>query len=292
VDARLNSKGSSLLADDLTAFSPDALPSPPALSLAGVTCTFADKADPSRRYTAVRDVTLAVGAGEFVSVVGPTGCGKSTLLNVAAGLLAPSSGTVEVFGTPLAGINRRAGYMFQTDSLMPWRTALQNVAAGLEFRGSDRCEEQAQEWLKRVGLGGFADRYPHQLSGGMRKRVSLAQTLVLDPDIILMDEPFSALDVQTRQLMENEVLAIWAEKKKAVLFITHDLDEAIAMSDRVVCLSAGPASHPIGEFAIDLARPRDVAEVRSTPRFVELHQAIWSVLREEVLAGYRQQLAA
>jgi NitT/TauT family transport system ATP-binding protein len=199
---------------------------------------------------------------------------------------------VAVFGTPLAGINRRAGYMFQSDSLMPWRTALQNVAAGLEFRGSAQPQVQAHAWLKRVGLGGFADRYPHQLSGGMRKRVSLAQTLVLDPDIILMDEPFSALDVQTRQLMENEVLAIWAEKKKAVLFITHDLDEAIAMSDRVVCLSAGPASHPIGEFAIDLPRPRDVAEVRATPRFVELHQAIWSVLREEVLAGYRQQLAA
>jgi NitT/TauT family transport system ATP-binding protein len=175
---------------------------------------------------------------------------------------------------------------------MPWRTALQNVAAGLEFRGSADANAESHRWLKRVGLGGFADRYPHQLSGGMRKRVSLAQTLVLDPDIILMDEPFSALDVQTRQLMENEVLAIWAEKKKAVLFITHDLDEAIAMSDRVVCLSAGPASHPIGEFAIDLARPRDVAEVRATPRFVELHQAIWSVLREEVLAGYRQQLAA
>src|SRR5436190_5357986 len=289
---RLNSTRSSLFADHLTATSSDALPSPPALSLSGVTCTFADKADASRRYTAVRDVTLAVGAGEFVSVVGPTGCGKSTLLNVAAGLLSPSSGTVAVFGTPLAGINRRAGYMFQTDSLMPWRTALQNVAAGLEFRGSAGSREQAHKWLKRVGLGGFADRYPHQLSGGMRKRVSLAQTLVLDPDIILMDEPFSALDVHTRQLTQNEVLASWAEKKKAVLFITHDLDEAIAMSDRVVCLSAGPASHPIGEFAIDLARPRDVAEVRATPRFVELHQAIWSVLREEVLAGYRQQLAA
>jgi NitT/TauT family transport system ATP-binding protein len=265
---------------------------PAALALAGVSCTFISREDASQRYTAVRDVTLAVGAGEFVSVVGPTGCGKSTLLNVAAGLLAPSSGRVEVFGTPLAGINRRAGYMFQTESLMPWRTALQNVAAGLEFRASAAPDAQAHAWLKRVGLGGFADRYPHQLSGGMRKRVSLAQTLVLDPDIILMDEPFSALDVQTRQLMENEVLALWAEKKKAVLFITHDLDEAIAMSDRVVCLSAGPASHPIGEFAIDLARPRDVAEVRSTPRFVELHQAIWSVLREEVLAGYRQQLAA
>jgi NitT/TauT family transport system ATP-binding protein len=269
-------------------------PSPPAAALAleRVTCTFADRADPGQRYTAVRDVTLAVGAGEFVSVVGPTGCGKSTLLNVAAGLLAPSSGRVSVFGAELAGINRRAGYMFQTESLMPWRTALQNVAAGLEFRGSAEPAEQAQAWLKRVGLGAFGDRYPHQLSGGMRKRVSLAQTLVLDPDIILMDEPFSALDVQTRQLMENEVLCLWAEKKKAVLFITHDLDEAIAMSDRVVCLSAGPAAHPIGEFEVDLARPRDVAEVRATPRFVELHQAIWAVLREEVLAGYRQQLAA
>jgi NitT/TauT family transport system ATP-binding protein len=264
----------------------------PALALAGVSCTFVSKDDPGQRYTAVQGVTLTVGAGEFVSVVGPTGCGKSTLLNVGAGLLAPSSGTVAVFGAPLAGINTRAGYMFQSDSLMPWRTALQNVMAGLEFRGVADARAQGEDWLKRVGLGGFGDRYPHQLSGGMRKRTSLAQTLALDPDIILMDEPFSALDIQTRQLMENEVLALWAAKKKAVLFITHDLDEAIAMSDRVVVLSAGPASHPIGEFTIDLERPRDVAEVRTSPRFIELHQAIWSVLREEVLEGYRQQLAA
>ena len=265
-----------------------------ALSLQDVTCTFISRDDKNQRYTAVRDVTLDVAPGEFVSVVGPTGCGKSTLLNVAAGLLAPSSGQVRVFGAPLQGLNARAGYMFQAESLMPWRTALQNVAAGLEFRGTAPAEARAQadEWLRRVGLGGFGDRYPHQLSGGMRKRTSLAQTLVLDPDIILMDEPFSALDIQTRQLMENEVLALWAEKRKAVLFITHDLDEAIAMSDRVVVLSAGPGSHPIGEFTIDLPRPRDVAEVRVTPRFVELHQAIWNVLREEVLKGYQQQLAA
>jgi NitT/TauT family transport system ATP-binding protein len=270
---------------------PASSPRPVALALSGVTCAFAQRDRPGERYIAVRDVDLAIGAGEFVSVVGPTGCGKSTLLNVAAGLLAPSSGSVAVFGVRLAGINRRAGYMFQAESLMPWRTALANVAAGLEFRGSADADELASEWLKRVGLGAFGDRYPHQLSGGMRKRVSLAQTLVLDPDILLMDEPFSALDIQTRQLMENELLALWAEKQKAVLFITHDLDEAIALSDRVVCLSAGPASHPIGEFAIDLPRPRDVAEVRATPRFVELHQAIWAVLREEVLTGYRQQLA-
>jgi NitT/TauT family transport system ATP-binding protein len=266
----------------------------PALQLAGVSCTFVSKDDPGQRYTAVKDVDVTVQAGEFVSVVGPTGCGKSTLLNVAAGLLQPSTGTVQVFGAPLQGLNRRAGYMFQAESLMPWRTALQNVSAGLEFRGLAPADAKAQAegWLQRVGLGGFGDRFPHQLSGGMRKRVSLAQTLVLDPDIILMDEPFSALDVQTRQLMENEVLQLWQSKKKAVLFITHDLDEAIAMSDRVVVMSAGPASRPIGQFTIDLARPRDVAEVRVTPRFIELHNAIWDVLREEVLKGYRQQLAA
>ena len=265
---------------------------PAALELRGITCTFVDRHDAAQRYTAVRDVTLSIGAGEFVSVVGPTGCGKSTLLNVGAGLLAPSAGEVRVFGAPLEGLNARAGYMFQAESLMPWRTALANVMAGLEFRGVPDARERASEWLRRVGLGAFGDRYPHQLSGGMRKRVSLAQTLALDPDIILMDEPFSALDIQTRQLMENEVLALWAAKKKAVLFITHDLDEAIAMSDRVVVLSAGPASRPIGEFKVDLERPRDVAEVRATPRFVELHQAIWGVLRDEVLKGYQQQLAA
>jgi len=265
---------------------------PTALALRGVTCTFAARRPGVAGFTAVRNVSLRVGAGEFVSVVGPTGCGKSTLLNVAAGLLEPSAGSVEVFGNPLAGINRRAGYMFQTESLMPWRTALQNVMAGLEFRAVPDARGLAETWLKRVGLGGFGDRYPHQLSGGMRKRTALAQTLALDPDLILMDEPFSALDVQTRQLMENELLELWSNKRKAVLFITHDLDEAIALSDRVIVLSAGPASHPIGEFHVDLPRPRDVAEVRMAPRFIELHQAIWAVLREEVLKGYRQQLAA
>jgi NitT/TauT family transport system ATP-binding protein len=263
-----------------------------AIELDNVACTFISKDAPGQRYTAVQHVSLTVGDGEFVSVVGPTGCGKSTLLNVAAGLLAPSEGSVRISGQPLDGINARAGYMFQSESLMPWRTALDNVMAGLQFRGipDHEAREQAEAWLRRVGLGGFGDRYPHQMSGGMRKRASLAQTLVMDPDIILMDEPFSALDIQTRQLMENEVLQLWAEKKKAVLFITHDLDEAIAMSDRVVILSAGPAARPIGEFHIDIPRPRDVAEVKMTPRFIELHQAIWGVLRDEVLKGYQQQL--
>jgi len=263
-----------------------------ALVLDRISVTFGSRDAGVQPYPAVADTSLRVGEGEFVSVVGPTGCGKSTLLNVAAGLLEASAGEVRVFGEPLQGINRRAGYMFQSDALMPWRSAINNVMVGLQYRGVPQQEArtQAQAWLERVGLGGFGERYPHQLSGGMRKRTALAQVLALDPDIILMDEPFSALDIQTRQLMENEVLDLWAAKRKAVLFITHDLDEAIAMSDRVVVLSAGPATHPIGEFAIDLARPRDVAEVRMHPRFVELHRAIWAVLREEVLKGYAQQL--
>ena len=267
----------------------------PAISFEDVRCTFSAKGDPAQTYTAVDHTSLQVAPGEFVSVVGPTGCGKSTLLNVAAGLLQPSSGQVRIFGQSLGGeVNRRAGYMFQSEALMPWRSALQNVIVGLQYRGVEEAQAilLGEEWLQRVGLQGFGDRYPHQLSGGMRKRVALAQTLILDPDIILMDEPFSALDIQTRQLMENEVLELWGAKKKAVIFITHDLDEAIAMSDRVIVLSAGPATHPIGEFVIDLPRPRDVAEIRVNPRFIELHQQIWSVLRDEVLKGYQQQKRA
>jgi NitT/TauT family transport system ATP-binding protein len=266
----------------------------PALLLKDITCTFVSRDDPSQRYTAVANSTLSVAPGEFVSVVGPTGCGKSTLLNIAAGLLAPSSGVVESFGETVNGVNKRSGYMFQGEALLPWRCALDNVVAGLEFAGVERAQacEQGREWMKRVGLSGFEDRYPHQMSGGMRKRTMLAQTLIRDPDLILMDEPFSALDIQTRQLMENEVLELWMAKRKAVLFITHDLDEAIAMSDRVVVLSAGPGTHPIGEFVIDLPRPRDVAEVRMQPRFIELHGAIWAVLRDEVLKGYAQQKRA
>jgi NitT/TauT family transport system ATP-binding protein len=260
-----------------------------AVEFANITCTFAARGGVGS-YTAVKDVSLSIAEGEFVSVVGPTGCGKSTLLNVVAGLLRPSSGTLRVFGEPLAGVNRRAGYMFQSEALMPWRTALANVTAGLEFRGvsGDEARRRGEDWLARVGLAGFGDRYPHQLSGGMRKRTALAQMLILDPQILLMDEPFSALDVQTRQLMENELLELWSADRKSVIFITHDLEEAIALSDRVVVLSAGPATRPIGEFAIDLPRPRDVSEIRLTPRFIELHDRIWHSMKEEVLKGYAQ----
>jgi NitT/TauT family transport system ATP-binding protein len=268
--------------------------STPALLLERITCTFASREQHGERYTAVADTTVSVGPGEFVSVVGPTGCGKSTLLNVAAGLLFPSSGAVRISGQALSGVNRRAGYMFQAESLMPWRNALDNVLAGLEFAGVERTESErrAKDWLARVGLSGFDTRFPHELSGGMRKRVALAQMLILDPEIMLMDEPFSALDVQTRQLMENELLELWSANRKSVLFITHDLEEAIALSDRVVVLSAGPATHPIADFAIDLPRPRDVNEIRLTPRFVELHSRIWHAMKDEVLKGYAQSRKA
>jgi NitT/TauT family transport system ATP-binding protein len=258
----------------------------PALALEDITVTFVSP--DGGRYTALRDTTLRVAPGEFVSVVGPTGCGKSTLLNVAVGLLQPSAGRTQVFGVPLDGLNRKAGYLFQTEALMPWRTALRNVMAGLEFRklDEDQARQQAESWLQRVGLRGFGGRYPHQLSGGMRKRVALAQTLILDPEIILMDEPFSALDIQTRQLMENELLELWSANRKSVVFITHDLEEAISLSDRIVLLSAAPRTRPIGEFPIDLPRPRDVAEIRLTPRFLELHGRIWAALRAEVLKAY------
>jgi NitT/TauT family transport system ATP-binding protein len=263
----------------------------PALALEGITCTFPPAGRREAPYTALQEASLQVCKGEFLAIVGPTGCGKSTLLNVAAGLIAPTSGRVLVEGAPLAGLNKDAGYLFQSDALMPWRSALDNVAAGLQFRGVGREEtvRRAEEWLERVGLKGFGNRYPHQLSGGMRKRVALAQTLILDPRIILMDEPFSALDVQTRQLMENELLELWASDRKSVVFITHDLEEAISLSDRVMVFSAGPSARPIGEFVIDLARPRDVAEVRMTKRFLELHQKIWELLKAEVLKGYAQQ---
>ncbi len=272
-----------------TALPPRRADSPvPAVAFRGITCRFPGAGATPATYTAVENTTLDVAEGEFVSVVGPTGCGKSTLLNAAAGLLEPAAGTVEIFGKPLVGVNTAAGYLFQAESLMPWRSALRNVTAGLEYRGvpKARAVEQATLWLERVGLTGFEHRYPHQLSGGMRKRVALAQTLILDPHILLMDEPFSALDAQTRVLMENELLELWGANRKSVLFITHDLEEAISMSDRVIVLSAGPGSHPIGEFVVDLARPRDVSEIRHTKRFVELHRDIWTVLKEEVLKAY------
>jgi NitT/TauT family transport system ATP-binding protein len=239
-------------------------------------------------YAAVSNVSLDLAEGEFVAIVGPTGCGKSTLLNVIAGLAQPSAGRIRLFGEEPNGLDTRAGYLFQQDALLPWKTALDNVALGLIFRRTpvNRAREQANEWLIKVGLRGFENHYPHQLSGGMKKRVALAQILILNPKILLMDEPFSALDLQTRDLMENELLRLWQEDRKSVLFVTHDLEEAVALADRVVVFSAGPASHPIGDFAIPLARPRDVAEIRLTDGFLGIHRQIWNILRDEVLKSH------
>ena len=247
----------------------------------------------ARIYTAVEKARLKIEHGEFVAIVGPTGCGKSTLLNVAAGLLKPASGTVRIFDSPLAGLNREAGYLFQADALFPWKTAIDNVAIGLEIQGAPRAHalERAQGWLTSVGLGAFGNRYPHMLSGGQRKRVGLAQVLIRDPKILLMDEPFGPLDAQTRQIMGNLLLELWNADRKAVLFVTHDLEEAIALADRVVIMSAGPAARIIGDHAIDLPRPRDASEVRLLPRFHELHKAIWGQLRAEVLAAYAEEAA-
>ncbi|MGA8261375.1 MAG: ABC transporter ATP-binding protein [Arenicellales bacterium] len=260
---------------------PNAAADAAAVSFEGVTIRFA--APSGDVHTVIVDFSLDVAEGTFVAVVGPSGCGKSTLLNAAAGLLFPPVGRVAVFGEALAGVNPHAAYLFQQDALLPWRTVLDNVMLGLVFRKLPREEARAQarEWLARVGLAAFEDRFPHQLSGGMRKRVAIAQAWIVNPRILLMDEPFGALDVQTRQIMENELLALWQETRKTVLFITHDLEEAIALADRVVVLSAGPARIK-GDYEIDLARPRDVAEIRLNPTFNALYRRLWADLRDEV----------
>lgn len=264
---------------------------PLAIALEDATVAFRVAGD--RVYTAVERASLAVGHGEFVAIVGPTGCGKSTLLNVAAGLLQPAGGTVRIFDQKLAGLNRDAGYLFQADALFPWKTAIDNVAIGLEISGAPRREalQRAQGWLVSVGLGGFAGRYPHMLSGGQRKRVALAQVLIRDPKILLMDEPFGPLDAQTRQIMGNLLLELWSADRKAVLFVTHDLEEAIALADRVVIMSAGPSSRIIGDWRVALPRPRDISEIRMEKDFHSLHREIWSVLKQEVLKGYAQSAA-
>jgi NitT/TauT family transport system ATP-binding protein len=243
-----------------------------------------------RGYRALDGISLAVAAGSFVAIVGPSGCGKSTLLNICAGLLAPSSGAVRVDGEPLAGLNRRATYMFQQDALLPWKTVRENVALGLTLAGVAKPEAHARAdaWLARVDLAPFAAHYPSQLSGGMRKRVVMAQNWIIDRGILLMDEPFSALDIHTRQRMETELLDLWEEKtaarlNKTVVFVTHDLEEAIALADEVIILSAGPAARVVARHAVRLDRPRDLMELRTTPSFVDLYRAIWAVLREEVI---------
>jgi NitT/TauT family transport system ATP-binding protein len=244
-------------------------------------------------HTALADLSLTVGAGEFCAVVGPTGCGKSTTLTLVSGLELPSSGTALVDGRPVDGVGDGIGFVFQNDAVFPWKSVQANVAAGPLFRGMPKKEayDRARDWLQRVGLSGFEDRHPHQLSGGMRKRVALAQSLINEPHILLMDEPFSALDVQTRSIVSNELLSLWDLTRPSVLFITHDLDEAIALADKVVVMTAGPGRIK-AVYDIDLPRPRTVQDIRFEPRFIELYQQIWEALRGEVQLAYDRQTTA
>jgi len=241
------------------------------------------------RYTAVEGISIEIRRGAFCALVGPSGCGKSTLLNLVAGLATPTVGAVLVEGRPLSGLNRRATYMFQQDALLPWKTVRDNAALGLTLAGVERRRAlaSADVWLDRLGLSAFGRHFPSQLSGGMRKRVAMAQHWVIERDIILMDEPFSALDVHTRTRMETELLALWEGSGKTIVFVTHDLEEAIALADEVVVLSAGPASHIVARHRVQLPRPRDLFELRTTGPFVELYRAIWADLREEVRRSQR-----
>src|ERR1700694_2168451 len=255
------------------------------IALERVTRTFET---PTGEFTAVRDVSVRVAPGRFVSLVGPSGCGKTTLLGLIAGLVPVSEGRIVIGDRVVTGgCPPDIGYLFQRDALLPWKTALQNVALPLAIRGRPAAEARAKavEWMRRVGLAGFESYYPHQLSGGMRKRVSLATTLIYGPAVLLMDEPFSALDVQTRNLMEHELLDLWAETRNTVLFVTHDLEEAIALSDEVIVLTAGPGRIKAA-YPIPIARPRNVVEIRFRDEFTRLYERIWNDLRDEVQQSY------
>jgi NitT/TauT family transport system ATP-binding protein len=258
---------------------------PPAIELRGATKRFPTR--DGRSFTAISDVDLTVERGRFCAVVGPSGCGKSTTLTLVSGLERASEGRVLVDGRDVDGVGRDVGFVFQSDALLPWKSVLDNVAAGPTFRGLGRQEtrERAHDWLRRVGLDQFADRHPHQLSGGMRKRVALAQSLINEPSILLMDEPFSALDVQTRAIMSGELLALWEQSRPSVVFVTHDLEEAIALADRVVVMTAGPGTVK-DVYEIDLPRPRQVPEIRFDPAFIAIYEQIWGSLRDEVRRAY------
>jgi NitT/TauT family transport system ATP-binding protein len=262
-----------------------------AIKLAGVSKTY--RPPRKKPYLAITDIDLTIPAGRFVAVVGPSGCGKSTLLSLVSGLLPATTGTVVLNGSPVIDVRTDVGFIFQRDALLPWKTVRENVRLPLGFRGvaGATADRRVEEWVARVGLARFADNYPHELSGGMRKRAQLAQVMVGDPAVLLMDEPFSALDVQTRNLMENELMNAWGTAGKTVLFITHDLEEAIALSDEIVVMTAGPGRIK-ARYAVDLPRPRNVTEVRFHPKFVALYQSAWADLRDEVTRSYERSLEA
>lgn len=264
---------------------------PPHIVLRDVTKQFRTPKGDS--HTVMRNTSFTVDPGSFTSVIGPSGCGKSTTLSLISGMEPPNGGDVLVGGRPVDGLTDGVGFVFQNDAVFPWKTVVANVAAGPRFRGVPRKKAyaQASDWLRRVGLPGFERYFPHQLSGGMRKRVALAQTLINEPRVLLMDEPFAGLDVQTRQIMSDELLGLWEMSRPSVVFVTHDLEEAIALSDKVVVLTAGPATIK-EEFTIDLPRPRRTHEIRLDPSFLKLHEQIWESLRDEVQTAHQRTLQA
>jgi NitT/TauT family transport system ATP-binding protein len=253
------------------------------ISIARVGHTFRSK---GRRVQALLETELQIRDREFLTIVGPSGCGKSTLMNIIVGLFPPSSGEVIYRGKRHVGVNRSIGYVTQADNLYPWRTLRQNVEFPLELRmvGKGERRDRAERLIHRVGLGGFEDSYPHELSGGMRQRANIIRTLVYEPEVILMDEPFGPLDAQTRLLLQNQLLELWHEERKTIVFITHDLGEAIALADRVVVMSARPGR--IKTIApVPIPRPRNLFEIHADERFRETYHAMWASLEDEVKKG-------
>jgi len=234
------------------------------------------------RLLALDNIDLHVDDGEFVSIVGPSGCGKTTFINLCDGLLKPTAGRIDIDGKQITGPGTDRGMVFQDSCLMPWRTVIKNVIFGLECQGLDNAEgqERARKFIKLVGLQGFEDHYPHELSGGMQQRCNLARALTVDPKILIMDEPFASLDAQTREIMQAELLRIWREARKTVLFITHQINEAIYLADRVIIFGARPGRVK-QTIKIDLPRPRDLS-LKRDPRFLEYENLVWEQIEEEV----------
>jgi NitT/TauT family transport system ATP-binding protein len=254
--------------------------SAPLLSIEGVSKEFESR---GKRVLALDSVDLAVAEGEFVTIVGPSGCGKSTLLNLTVGLTRPSAGRILFRDRPVTGITSAIGYVTQRDNLLPWRTLLENVEIALELRSVSASERRrrAGALIERVGLQGFEDHYPHELSGGMRQRANIARTLLYDPTLVLMDEPFGPLDAQTRLLLQQQLLALWSSTGKTIVFITHDLVEAIALADRVVVMTSRPGR--IKQVApVPIPRPRRVDEIHGSPEFRATYERLWATLRPEV----------